>query len=270
MKIRIEGDILYVVTAEPKQVRLSGLAGSAMSGEVILAPGTDLGIEVTETSVQKDQCRVSSIEPTGDGRYRLAITADPSDLPGMLREMITVKVVATDGKEHTTTIPVVIDHMDRITIAPRGNIVFQRRDTQTLKASGSRPVRRDVQVFSSSPEIRFNVTGVELLDVPEGVFETQIHPVKQGERYRVSVFVREYRPEPSVRGRLRILTDDPNSPEKEIRLYAQFGEVPKRANPTPRKPGQKVRVPDPRKKGALQPSPKKPTPPNQLKPAGGN
>ena len=41
MKIRIEGDILYVVTAEPKQVRLSGLAGSAMSGEVVLAGAGD-------------------------------------------------------------------------------------------------------------------------------------------------------------------------------------------------------------------------------------
>ena len=267
MKIRIEGDILFVVAAEPKQIRLSGLAGSSMESELVISPGTDLGIEVTEATAQKEQCRITEIVPTGDGKYRLKVVADPSDLPGMLREMITVKVVATDGKEYNTTIPVVIDHMDRISIAPRGNIVFQRRDTQMLKTAGSRPVRRDVQVFSSSPEIRFNVTGVELLDVPEGVFETQIHPVKQGERYRISVFVREYRTEPSIRGRLRILTDDPNSPEKEVRLYAQFGEVPKR--PTARKPGEKVRIPDPRKRGGtLQPSPKKPTPPNQLKPKG--
>ena len=235
----IEGDIDFVVTPKPAQLRLSGLAGTAMTGEVTLSPGTQLGIEVTEAKALKSQVNVKSIEAQADGSYKITVEAAPAELPGMLREILEVSVLASDGSEHKTQVPVAIDHMDRISVAPRGNIVFQRRDTQALKNPNARPVRRDVQLFSSAPDIRFHVKEVELLDVPEGVFETEIRTVKEGERYVVTVFVREYREEPSIRGRLRIVTDDPNAPDKEVRLYAQFGDV---ATKPPRRVGSSGQV----------------------------
>ncbi len=269
VKVSIEGDIAFVVTTQPAQLRLSGLAGTSMTGEVVLSPGTDLGIEVTEATALKGQCRVTGIEALPGGSYKISVEASPAELPGMLREILEVKILASDGTEHTTQVPVAIDHMDRISIAPRGNIVFQRRDTEVLKTAGSRAVRKDIQLFSSAPDIRFNIKEVELLDVPEGVFETEIRTVKEGERYVVTVFVREYREEPSIRGRLRIVTDDPKAPEKEVRLYAQFGDVARKPNARTLKPGLKpgaaVRPgaslkpgqsarPDPRKPGGTPPS----------------
>jgi hypothetical protein len=226
LQISITGKILQIVNFEPAQVRLSGLAGSALSGEVTLSAGTPLGIEVTGAKALKQQCEVEGIDPLGDGTYRLRVTAAPAQLPGMLRDIVEVDVVTTDGKDHKTQIPIIIDHMDRISMAPRGNIVFQRRDTDRLKQAGAPPVRRDIQLYSSTPEIHFTVTGAEILDVPEGVFETDLRTVKEGERYIVSVLVREYRDDPSIRGRLVIHTDDPEMPDREVRLYAQFGATP--------------------------------------------
>ena len=249
--LQVQGAIDFVIDAQPRQINLKALAGSAMTGSVTFGPGTDRTIDITETSFQKDQCRVASIEPTEDGKFVVTIDVDPSDIPGIVREMLTVKAMASDGKEYTTSVPVIIDHQDRISVTPRGNIVFQRRDTEKLQTPGTPPVRRDVQVFANTPDTRFQVTGVEVLDAPEGVFKTEIHTVKAGERYRVSVLVDSYRIEPSIRARLRILTDNPQSPEKELRLYAQFGQVAR--------PGAASTVKEPRRKVLV---PRKPKPKN--------
>jgi len=222
-RIKISGTILFVVKVEPVNLRLTGLAGSRLVGEVTVKPGTDLGIEVKEAKAQKGQFELISNEPQADGSTVLRFEAAPSELAGMLRDQLEVKVVGTDGSEHSSTVPVILDHQDRVTIQPRGNIVFQRRDTEPLKQPGAAPARRDIQLYSSSPEIEFNILEVEILDVPEGVFTHELRTVKAGGRYVVSVFLNEHQDEPSVRGRLRILTDDEKSPEKIVRVYAQFG-----------------------------------------------
>jgi len=47
--------------------------------------------------------------------------------------------------------------------------------------------------------------------------------VKPQHRYKISIRLNEYRQERTLRGRLRITTDDPESPVREMRVYAQFG-----------------------------------------------
>jgi len=264
-KLTIEGDIEFVVTTTPPQLRLSGLAGTSLSGEVTLAPGTDLAIDVKGGKALKNQCRIAAIEPLEGGRYVARIEVDAADLPGMLRDIVEFEVLTEDGKSHKSQVNVSIDHLDKVTIQPRGNIVFQRAHTMPLKQPNANPVRRDLQIFSSAPDIQFQVTGVEILDVPEGVFSTEIRPIKEGQRYVVSVFVREYRSEPSIRGRMKIYTDDPEVGEREIRLYAQFGDVPQRATPRgAQKPNSRGVTPaaggrrpaSPQKKPGLGTSPK--------------
>lgn len=226
---------------DPKSLSLKGLRGTAMAGSVVLAPGTNLGIEVTGVKSLKGQVEITGYEKLEDGSYRVDVRAAEAQMPGMLRDMIEFEIVTSDGVTRNTSMPVMVNHMDRISVAPPGNIVFQRRETQTLEAENATPLRRDVQVYSSAPDIHFNVVGVELLDVPEGVFETSLRTVKEGERYVVSIFVHEYRTEPSIRGRLKILTDDAETPEKEVRLYAQFGAMPQRPQPTAGQPVPRTR-----------------------------
>jgi hypothetical protein len=83
---------------------------------------------------------------------------------------------------------------------------------------------KQVQVFGANPEIHFQVLSIEVLDAPAGIFGTELRTMKEGERYQIDVRVLEYGTDPTVRGRLRIVTDDPRAPDKEVRLFAQFGD----------------------------------------------
>ena len=215
---------MFVVATHPQQLRLTGRPGTSLTGAVVLSPAAHLGIEVTKTQTQRSLLTVQSIEAQGDGSDKITVEALPSELPGFFREILFVTVLASDGSEHQRQVPVVIEYLDRISVAPRGGIVFLRQHTQALKNPKGRSVRREVQIFATAPEVRFQIKKVELLDVPEGVFETEVRTIQEGERYGVTVFVRESREEPSIRGRLRITTDDPQVPERELRLYAQFGD----------------------------------------------
>ncbi len=67
----------------------------------------------------------------------------------------------------------------------------------------------------------------------EGVFSSEFRTVQAGQRYIISIFVNEFRIEPSLRGRIQITTDDPEMPVRELRLYAQFGDVPQKPAVTP-------------------------------------
>jgi len=247
--IWLSGQIRFVVQFEPQTVRLAGLAGTPLTADVTLSPGTELGIEVKGGKAQKDQCVVTGFEPAADGKsYVVHLSAPAAEISGVTRDMVEVEVTTTDGALHKAQIPVVIEHQDRIQMQPAGNVVFQRAETIRLKTPGAAPVRRDVHFFTTQPESRFQVLSVELVptpDMPEGVFSTELKTVQEGQRYVVSVLVNQYRTEPSVRGTLKVITDDPKKPEREIRLYAQFGEVPTAGQPVP--PGQQ--------KPRLQPAP---------------
>jgi hypothetical protein len=209
----------------PNQLRIAGLAGGELSGEVTLSPGTELGIEVTGGVARSGKCTVAGIEPAADGKsYVVRITAAPVEAPVVLRDSVEVDIRTSDGVDRKHTIQVNIDHQDRILLNPPGaNLVFQRPETQRLKTPGSAPVKKPVQIFASAPEIRFQVLSVEILDAPEGIFATELRTVKEGERYQLDVSVLQYSDVPTVRGQIKITTDDPKSPEKVIRLYAQFG-----------------------------------------------
>ena len=208
----------------PRLLRLTGLAGQPLTCSVVLKPGSPLSFQVLEAEEMslEGHCRVTAIEPATDGSTVLHIAAPAATEPALLRDTILVRAMASDGKEYTEKIPAVIDHLDEISVAPRGSLVFQKRATRELKFPDVDHVQRDLQVFASVPGIRFQVTKVDLLDVPEGLFEIECETIREGERTRVRVILRDHPSGKTIRGRLRIHTDHPESPIKEVRLYAVF------------------------------------------------
>jgi hypothetical protein len=253
IRLNIHGILRQVIKAAPNAIVLRGAAGSQLSGKFVLTKGTELDITVTDVSAAKNQVTLEGIvEVTAGEKYEITVSAAPALIPGMTRDIINIEVMCSDGEMRSTTVPVTIDHQAPITVIPRGNIVFQAKDTQRLKQPGSAPVKRDLQIFATSPETTFNITNISVDDAPEGVFRITQRKVRNAQRYVVSVEVLESRPERAIRGTLRIQTDLKSMPEVTARLYAQFAVNPTRTPPNRTSPTRTKVKPRP----DLQPLPR--------------
>ncbi len=236
-KIFIGGNVNPLVVSDPAVVRLQGLAGDELTGQVSLAPGTDLQIEIEKASSVRNQFEVVKLNEIGEGKYEIGLKAVSVSKPSILSDTLVLSVRTSDGKLRDTNIPVRLEHRDRVVIQPRGNVIFHRRDTERLKTNSTKPVVKSMQIYGGREDIRFKVLAVELKDVPEGVFDVSLDTIKENERYRVKVELKQFLDNVrTVRGKVVITTDDPESPVKEMGLFAQFNT--KLTRQRPRRPGR--------------------------------
>ena len=243
VRLNIHGILRQVIKSTPNALILKGPVGETLSGMFEVSRGTELGITVTEVTVNKNQADLYQIVEVVEGeKYQIHLTAPPALVAGMTRDIVNVEVVCSDGEIRTTTVPLTLDHQSPVTIIPRGNIVFQRKETERLSVPGAAVVKKDIQVFATTPGTRFNIKSISIDDVPEGVFGVTQRMIRESERYVISVEVLESRPERSIRGTLRIQTDLEGMPEITARLYAQFAPPPTRGGGArlPQTPRRKV------------------------------
>ncbi|MEC9476527.1 MAG: hypothetical protein VX764_05750 [Planctomycetota bacterium] len=257
MRLNIGGKLRHVVKVAPSSAMLRGSVGTDLAGMLTLTKGTDIDITVVGATSGKNQVVLREIvEVTPGEQYEVHLTAPQALVPGMLRDILNIEVACGDGELRSTAVPVTIDHQAPISVIPRGNVVFQRKDTDRLKVAGTAPVKRDLQIYSTAPGTQFNITGMTVEGAPEGLFQLSQRAIRPGERYVITVQVTETRPERSVVGTLRVQTDHPEMPEVTARLYAQFGVPTPTRRPTP-VPSRSSKVPAKPKLG----SPEKKTQP---------
>lgn len=244
-KIYIGGDIIAIIAHEPKNVNLAGLAGAPLESKVIITPGTDLDIKIDKVTTKGKNVQVLGIEEIEPGkRYEVSLQAAASQRAARLRDNLNVFLTTPDGKSREATIAVQVNHKHRIQVTPRGNVVFQRKDTTALKQEGAAPIKREIILSSGAEEVSFDVKEVRIEDVPEGVFSADVEMLKQGSQYKVTVNLNEYHDAARfLRGKLVVVTDDPKMPERQVRLFAQFGNSPTRGKGTNVAKGNPVRQP---------------------------
>lgn len=236
VKVYMEGGVTQIVVTEPMTVNMSGLAGDPLSGELILKRGADLDFTVERVVAKNNHLEVLDQATVTPGQeYRVTLGAKPADRPQVMRDNLVVTVRTSDGETRDLNVSAVLEHRDRITIQPRGNVVFQRRQTERLLTHPDVRVVRDIQVFGGREDIQFNLTNVELVDLDPEIFEVTWAALQPGHRYKISVRVKKYdETQRMARGRLRIHTDDPENPTRELAVYAQFGNTPARRATPPR------------------------------------
>jgi hypothetical protein len=141
--------------------------------------------------------------------------------PKSRRETLDVKVQADGQKELTVPVTMTVKHKDRIEISPRGTVTFNRRDTLKLKNEGA-PISKEIVITAGAEDVQFEITNVELVDLPDGLFQADISEVSAGSEYKVILSLTEFVAQRYVRGKIRIHTSDPGSPTKELRVFARF------------------------------------------------
>ena len=224
-KVFIGGDLIQIIEHSPRVVKLSGLAGDVMQTKITVTPGTDTAIQVTDAKPRARHIQVLNIQEVERGMlYEITIQAMPSQRPAKLRDNLELTVITDDGHSRKTSIQVIVDHRDRIQLQPRGNVVFQRKDTARLR-TGTTPVTRPIIISAGGPEVTFKIIDLQLLNVPEGLFDYKLDTLQEGKRYKVTLRCLRDHDQRFVRGELVIGTDDPQVPNRKVRVFAQFGNV---------------------------------------------
>lgn len=231
------GQVQALLEVKPVTIKLSGLASDPKELDVEFEKGSDLTIELLGVESTRGLVEVASIDTIEPGaKFALHLKAGPAERPMMDRDVLQVRMRTSDGEVRETQVAVLVENLDRIVISPRNNIVFRQQQAAALKDANA-SVSQSLFLTSAKPGITFQISGVEVVEAPEGLFEAEVKEITPGERYRVTVNLLKYMDLPNVRGKLRIMTDDPKSPVQEINLFAQFGAIQQPANqgqPLPR------------------------------------
>ena len=223
-KVHMSGMVARILDWSPASVRLATLVGSGATGEFeVSIPESDHKIEIEELKPQRKIVTIEGHEELEPGKkWKVFLSADAFNEPSSKRDSLVARVKINDKKRLNVIIPVSVVYQDRITVKPRGTITFRKSETSKLHAGSTDAVMRDVVVSSGDSGLQFQVTNVELLNVPPGMFETSVTETKSGTEYKVSLALKQYVAQRFVRGKIRIHTNDPSSPPKELSIFARF------------------------------------------------
>lgn len=220
--LTLKGTILEILETRPLQLKLQGLAGTALNGSFTFNAGSPLDVEITE--IRSAGKRVTASEPVVQeaGRsFEITLDAAPNNKPAILREKLYLDVKTSDGVDRTLEFNVQIDHRDRIVLQPKNNIKFMDKETKGLLKDGS-PVEKSILVTGGDPSVQFEVTGVALDDRIKNAFSTRVQEVVAGKSYRVWIKLSEYQSTPTVLGKMTIQTSDEMKKEISIWVMGQF------------------------------------------------
>lgn len=226
VKISMSGMVKRILDWSPADAKFEALAGKPISGELELIVPSGVALDIEKVSTASKILTLGELQVVEAGkRWKVGINA-PTGAGGPIKKenmSVAVKLETDKGvREMKIPVPISLRSLDRVQFDPKESVSFNKKETASLGSADAKPVQRTVAVSSGDPEVSFKVTRVEVLDVPAGLFETQVIEVTPGNKYNVLVTLKEKVDQKFVRGKLVVHTDDSSCPTKEMRLFAQF------------------------------------------------
>lgn len=217
-------EVISLVQTNPARIEMTGVLDQPKETTVELIANTDLGFELVNVESREGHFEVAERQLVEkDKKYRVRLVAKPGKQPGTIQDPLDMTIRVRDGRTVTVGVWVYINHLDHILVLPTA-VKFLNRDTDRLLVDNPAPVVKTITVAAADPKTKFQVTGVTLDSKPDGVFETEVVPVVDQQRYEIRVILREYQTKVYVRGKVTIETNDPRRPKIELDLQALFGK----------------------------------------------
>ncbi|MGE4618468.1 MAG: DUF1573 domain-containing protein [Planctomycetota bacterium] len=201
--------------------KLTGLAMETKQIKTIILPAVDLPIEMVEARSKNKTFLVSSLEFLEEG-WLLTLDAEVSTEIKSLRDDLELVISVAGDESLIIPVPVVIEHKDRIAMAPSGNVVFYRRHTAPLDGPVKRDVFQEVQIRSVREDLPIEDFSATMIDAPEGLFDLTVTELIAGHHYKVRIQVLRTLPISQARGTLQIRLGPGEDSIREKGVFAQF------------------------------------------------
>lgn len=222
-RVFIEGTLQTAFNVTPPTPRITLVKGEGQESlDITLERALDTPAKITGVKAANNKVRTELVEKEAAKSYVLKVTANEEgdQKSTYFSDRLTIDV-ELQGRKLSQDIPVTIQLKSRIAVTPPRTIYFRRPEVQAL-SSGTAPVTKEILVKSESkkPDHRFSITKVE---INEPKFEAKVETVNEGREYKISVQLKSL-PEDatvkSLKGDMKIHTDDPSEPVIEMRILA--------------------------------------------------
>ena len=221
-QVTIKGTVSTAFKAEPAAPRFEVLKGTKETKTVSLKKTSKMEFKIKEVKTQNQRVAVELKEIKADEEYELLVTANPdaqSKNP-YLSDRIIVEVEGADGRTMSQDIPVTIRFKDLVSVTPR-TLYFRRNEVKPLREKKTEKITKVVTIKSEGDDGHvFKITGVE---VTEKAFKPKIETITEGKEYKITVELDSLPEDATVRslkGDLKITTDEPSKPEISMRVLA--------------------------------------------------
>jgi len=222
-KYRFTTQVINLFRTKPNPVAVSGIMDRSKETLVDLFAATNLGFELLELRSRKGKFEVveyNQIEK--DKHYRAKLRVGAAEAAGTDRGILDLTIRVRDGRVVTIGTWVEIEHRPHILVQPK-ELFFNNRDTNKLLTKDAKPVTKQLMVAATLPDTKFEVTGVTLEGLPDGVFTAEFKTLIEGTRYQILVTLSKYQKKNYISGKMSIATTDPRFPKIELPLRAMFG-----------------------------------------------
>lgn len=221
-QVTMKGTVATAFEATPSSPRFEILRGQEEAQTVKLKRAGKLEFKIKEVKTQNNRVNVELKEIKKDEEYELLVTAgaDTDTKNPYLSDRIVVEVEGADGRTMSQDIPVTIRFKDVISVTPR-TLYFRRNEVKPLREKKVEKIEKTVVIKSEGGDDHtFNVKKVS---ATEERFKIKLETVKEGKEYKITVELDSLPEDSTVRslkGDLKIETDDPSKPEVTMRVLA--------------------------------------------------
>lgn len=238
--VSLGGKVQPVLIWAPKTPKLTGPMKAAKELTFTVKKGSRFPLDVKQTKMRLGRCELVSFEPVTEGaEYRVTVRAKGAVIPETTSDALIVTSIV-NGEEREDMVPVVIEHLPSILIGPRKNVMFAQHVTDKLRDKNPEVVDYTFTLDALDPAHEFQVTRIETLNTPEGLFVPELKVVEAGKKYAVTVTLTRFENVRTIRGSLIVHTDDAETPKITVPLYAQYKvRKPPRPRGTPARPAAK-------------------------------
>ncbi|MEM7260770.1 MAG: DUF1573 domain-containing protein [Planctomycetota bacterium] len=230
--LTLHGKVRALFRLKPKDLVARVYPNQTPKIEATLEPATELGGAIEKVHVEDPTVKVATT-PLEGGGATITITGPPHDAIRTFGHHMKIDVRTSDGKLRKTRITCRFEFRARWellspaldgTLYPARFVTFAKDEVRAWLKDPSQPLEKRLTVRAVDPKFNFRVTGTRFDRAPNDLYGTTIETVREGQEYTVVVRLLR-KPEGRIaRGRLFVVTDDPEIPEQRVDLRAFSGK----------------------------------------------
>ncbi len=222
-KYRFTTEVINLFRTNPNPVSISGIVDQSKESIVDIYSATDLGFELLDIRSRDGKFEVTENKLIAkDKHYRATLRLGAAEAARKDRGILDMVIRVRDGRTVTIGTWVELEHRPHILVQP-AEMFFNNKDTNKLLEKEPKPVTKHIMVAATTAKTRFQVTGVTIEGVADGVFTADFKPLIDGTRYQIMVTLSEYQKKSYLSGKIIVATTDPKFPKIELPLRAMFG-----------------------------------------------
>ncbi len=216
--LEVHGHVITLLKQLPDDLVARVFPGETPRIEATLSAATPRVAALVAARMTDPRFR-ATLTPTDDAGGTLVVEGPAEDGPRRLGIELEIDVRMKDNTTRTVKTTCRIEYRSRWELSAKRQLAFTRDDTKTWTDT-SKPLVKTVSLIAVAPEFTVELQSVTIKGAKDGQFDCRATTVEAGKHYRIEVRLLKPVAKKFERGTLVVRTNDPKTPQLELRLRA--------------------------------------------------